>query len=372
MSARSAIIGVGGSAIERHSDRGIAAIAVDAARAAIGDAGLALDDIDGYVGAPTATNAGGLRTDGADQVSMRLLAGSLGLSRLTWGIDIADGFAPGMVAAASHAIVAGQATTVLGVRALYHLPGRAYAAVRAPRAYGAAQWTAPYGFTTAGARFAARARAYMERTGATREDLYAIVALARDNGSRNPLSVWQGRPLSREEYLSARLVSDPLCLFDCDMPVCGAAAFVITSAETAARGGRPAAYVRGFADTTQRPSSVFEHSGIARDHVDVAQVYDGFSAMIWDNLEAFGFCEPDTAWKRVSEGYCAPSGELPVNTFGGALGEGRLHGMGHLREGVLQVTGRAGRRQISGARNCLVQVGTFDASTSLLLSDAPY
>lgn len=372
MSAPSALIGVGGSAIERHSERGIVAFAVDAAQAAITDAGLSLDDIDGYVGAPTATNAGGLRTDGADQVSMKLLASSLGLTGLTWGIDIADGFASNMAAAATHAIVAGQATTVLGVRALYHLPGRPYAAVRAPRAYGAAQWTAPYGFTTAGARFAARARAYMERTGATREDLYAIAALARDNGSRNPRSVWRGRQLSREEYLSARLISDPLCLFDCDMPVCGAAAFVITSAGTAARRDRPSAYLRGFTDATQPPSSIFARSGIARDQIDVAQLYDGFSPMIWDNLEAFGFCEPGTAWKRISEGYCAPSGELPVNTFGGALGEGRLHGMGHLREGILQVTGRAGQRQLSGARNCLVQIGTFDASTSLLLSDAPY
>lgn len=372
MSARSAIIGVGGSAIERHSERGIVAFAVDAARAAIDDAGLSLDDIDGYVGAPTATNAGGLRTDGADQISMKLLAGNLGLTGLTWGIDIADGFASDMAAAGTHAIAAGQATTVLGVRALYHLPGRAYAAVRAPRAYGAAQWTAPYGFTTAGARFAARARAYMEGTGATREDLYAIAALARDNGSRNPLSVWRGRPLSREDYLSARLISDPLCLFDCDLPVCGAAAFVITSAETAGRRDRPAAYVRGFANAHQAPSSVFDRAGVARDQVDVAQLYDGFSSMIWDNLEAFGFCEPGTAWKRVSEGYCAPSGDLPVNTFGGSLGEGRLHGMGHLREGVLQVTGRAGPRQIHGARTCLVQMGTFDASTSLLLSDRPY
>jgi acetyl-CoA acetyltransferase len=85
-----------------------------------------------------------------------------------------------------------------------------------------------------------------------------------------------------------------------------------------------------------------------------------------------GWCEPNTAWKFVRDGHCEPDGELPLNTFGGSLGEGRLHGIGHLREGILQVSGRAGPRQIAGAENCLVQVGPFDYSSLLVLSNDPH
>lgn len=371
MNTPAAIVGVGTSAIERRSDRGIVAFALDAARAAIADAGLDLDDIDGYVGAPTATNAGGLRADGADEVSMRLLAQSLGLDELRWGADLAGAFAPDMVASAAHALAAGAARRVLGVRALYHLPERDYAAVRTTHAYGGAQWTAPYGFTTAGARFAARARAYLEATGATREDLYAVPALARQNAARNPVAIWRERQLSCQEYLSARLIADPLGLHDCDMPVCGAAAFVMTAGDLATAGPQPPAYVRGWTGWRQPPSSIFGHSGLSRERIDVCQLYDGFSTMVWDTLEALEFCEPGTAWRWVRDGKSAPDGPLPINTFGGSLGEGRMHGMGHLREAVLQVTGRADARQVPGARSCLVQVGTFDFSSLLVLGADP-
>src|SRR3546814_12852516 len=88
-------------------------------------------------------------------------------------------------------------------------------------------------------------------------------------------------------------------------------------------------------------------SGLSPDYIDHCQLYDGFSSMVYEWLEAFGWCEPQQAWKYFRDGHAERDGKMPVNSFGGSLGEGRLHGMGHLREGYLQVAGRAGERQLA-------------------------
>jgi len=116
-----AFIGVGASAIERRSDRGITAFALDAALAAIADADLSPDDIDGYVGAPSATAAAALRVDGADEVWAQSFVEALGLRRLTWAADLHRGFATDMAVAGAHALHANACRYVLGVRALYNL-----------------------------------------------------------------------------------------------------------------------------------------------------------------------------------------------------------------------------------------------------------
>jgi acetyl-CoA acetyltransferase len=83
---------------------------------------------------------------------------------------------------------------------------------------------------------------------------------------------------------------------------------------------------------------------VARQDVQVAQVYDGFSPFVWYWLEALGFCGKGEAHSFTRDGRIQLGGSLPINTFGGNLGEGRLHGFGHVREGALQVMGRAGER----------------------------
>ncbi|HVV92595.1 MAG TPA: thiolase family protein [Hyphomicrobiales bacterium] len=368
--AKAAIVGVGCSAIERHSDRSIVAFALDAALAALADAGLTRDDVDGYVGAPKATHAAALHVDGADEVSMRLMSERLGLRGLRFAIDLSSAFPTEMVATATHALASGACDCLLGVRALHNVAGLRYGQVSKNVAAGEEQFTAPFGYNTGGARFATLLQRYFHEAGASRDDLYELVSLMRRNARRNPDAVWHGRGITREEYLDAPMISEPLCRLDCDMPVSGAVAFVMTRPERADGLRAPPVYVAGAA-TWQTADAIFENAGRSREDIDLCQLYDGFSFLPYVWLERLGWCEPRTAWKLFRDGTCEIGGRLPVNTFGGALGEGRLHGAGHLREAVLQLGGRAGERQVANAENCLVQVGPFDFSSLLVLSNSP-
>jgi acetyl-CoA acetyltransferase len=365
-----AIVGIGSSAIERRSKKSITALAVDAALAALADSGLSKDDIDGYVGAPLATNAGALHVDGADEISVRHMTRALGLTNLSYGVDLAKAFPTDMVVAAAHALQSKMCDAVLGVRALYNLTGVNYATKETEHAYGDDQFLTPFGYFAAGARFATRARRYLEASGADRRDLFAVVAHARRNAKNNPLAIWRDRDVTLEEYLDAPMVATPLCRLDCDMPVCGAGAFVMMRADRARTGPNRPVYLAG-ATAWQRPEEIFVRSRRSREDIDFCQLYDGFSTMLYEWLEGLGWCEPNTAWKFVRDGHCERDGRLPVNTFGGSLGEGRLHGMGHLREAVLQLSGRAKGRQLAKADNGLVQVGPFDQSSFVVLSVSP-
>ncbi|MCB1395314.1 MAG: hypothetical protein H6898_10880 [Rhodobacter sp.] len=360
------VAGFGSSTLERRSDRGIATFALDAALAALADAGIARDDVDGYVGAPFATNAGSPHAEGGDEISLKTVASLMGL-RLTWGVDLFRRYPTDMVTSAAQALTAGTCRFVLGLRALYVAPGLDYATSQTGQVFGADQFTKPYGYTTAGARFAARAWAYMARHGATRDDLFAIVDLSRRNAALNPQAVWRDKPLTREAYFAGRMIAEPHGLFDCDLPVCGAQAFVMCRAEDLP-GSAQAARVTGFSGFA-RPEALWTMSNRSPADLTTAQLYDGFSTMVWEWLDAFGITEPGGAPGFLRDGHAEMGGRLPLNTFGGALGEGRLHGMGHLREAYLQTTGRAGARQQKDGP-ALVQVGPFDDSSFVLLE--PY
>lgn len=371
MTGRSAaaFVGAGYSAIDRASGRGILSYALDAAIDAMTAAGIGRDEIDGYVGIGTSPNPDAVHVDGADEVSAYLMADALGLGPLSWAADV-SGFVITMAATAAQAIASGECRCVLGVRAFYHQKGAQAAPDPEPLARGRAQYTLPFGAGPGGTRFATRARRYLELSGARREDLWHVVRAAREHASNNPVAYFRDTPLSLDDYLAAPATVDPLCLFDCDMPVCGAGAFVMVSAQRARERGQPAAYLRGWANWTNA-DSILQRSGVSRGDIQVCQLYDGYSPMAYEWLERLGWCEEYTAWKFVADGHTGPGGSLPVNTFGGALGEGRLHGMGHLREGIVQVMGTAGTRQVDGVRNCLVQVGPFDLSALAVLSTQP-
>jgi acetyl-CoA acetyltransferase len=362
-----AFVGVGASPIERRSERGILAFALDAALDALRDAGLSRDDIDGYVGAPLATNAGALHVDGADEISARRLVDALGITRLAYGIDLSKAFPTDMVIAAAQTLLSGACRFVLCVRALYNPSGISYSTGKTEQAFGEDQFRTPFGYSAGGARFATRARRYLERAGASRRDLYEVVALARRNAQLNPRAIWRDRPVSLEEYLDAPMVSEPLGRLDCDMPVCGAGAVIMTLAKHLPVGCKDPAYLAGWAGW-QRPHEIFERSRRKREDIDLCQLYDGFSSMITEWLEGLGWCEPHRGLHFIKDGHAERDGRLPINTFGGSLGEGRLHGMGHLQEAILQVGGRAGARQVARADNCLVQVGPFDSSSFLIVS----
>jgi acetyl-CoA acetyltransferase len=191
-------------------------------------------------------------------------------------------------------------------------------------------------------------------------------------------------PLSLADYLSARMISDPLSLYDCDVHCDGATAVVLSAADYAADAPRPPVRVEAFGLAPPARSQYAQHVDLqpglraARQlwsrtdlrpaDVDVAALYDGFSilTMLW--LEALGFCPPGQSGAFVEGGArIGLDGELPLNTQGGQLSGGRLHGLGFVHEACLQLRGQAGARQVSSAQVAVVAVGALPYVGCLLL-----
>jgi len=362
-----AIVGYAQSPIVKRFDRPLGAVTVEVARQAIADAGLDVADVDGFTTSTLLPAAGDhSAVDGVTSVSANWLAAHLGVDP-----GYATGFQgygqlPGAVALAVNALVSGAADHVLVHRALHNPPGRYHDSSRRD-APGSAQWTMPQGFFGPLAMIGLAANEYAQRFGTTRESLGAVVVEARKNGARLPWSYWHDRPLDLDEYLASPLIADPVCRFDCDRPVDGVAAFVLTTAERARDLPNRPVYIAGYANgqpTRHRlplhwplddiidvgattAGRLWERAGVGPGEVDLPQVYDGFSPFVWFWLEALGFCPTGTAHELVAGGGIDSDvpGALPALSGGGALGTGRLHGVPQMLECYLQLAGRAGDRQ---------------------------
>jgi acetyl-CoA acetyltransferase len=368
---RVAIVGCAQSPIVKSFGRPLGAVTVDVAREAVADAGLRVDQVDGFVASALVPTAGDHAiVDGVTMVTPNWLAAQLGVNP-----SYATGFQgygqlPGSVALAVNALVTGAADHIVVHRAL-HNPAGSYHSTGQLQARGQMQWTMPQGFFGPLPMIGMAANEYAQRYGATREDLGAIVVEARKNGSRVPWSVWHDKPLDMAGYLDAPLISDPVCRFDCDMPVDGVAAFVLTTAERAADLPNKPVYVAGYAsgaptrhrlplhwplddiyeigmETARR---LWERAGVGPADVDLPQLYDGFSPFVWFWLEVLGCCPVGEAHRFIADGGIDSdvAGALPALSGGGALGNGRMHGVPQMLECYLQLSGRAGERQRDGA-----------------------
>ena len=235
-----------------------------------------------------------------------------------------------------------------------------------PRFSGFLQWYLPFGAVSAVNWIALVAQRRMHEFGLTREQLAQIALNGRRNAALNPKAVYR-QPMSLDDYLAARMISTPLCLFDCDAPCDGSTALVVSRVEHAPDVPHPVCHVdavgtalRGrpswdqFDDMTtmaarDAAASMWERTDLRPADVDVAQLYDGFSilAMVW--LEALGFCGRGESGAFVEGGSAiARDGPLPLNTAGGQLSGGRLHGFGLIHEACLQLRGEGGDRQVPG------------------------
>jgi acetyl-CoA acetyltransferase len=385
-----AVVGVAYSEVKRHSERTIGQLAVSATDRALADAGLERADIDGISlypvpGGPTS----GATYDGVDYVSVEYLSQALGLENLTWSLAPANGTIAASLVGAVHALASGSCTHALVVRAM-HNPKGAFGRVTQPEVTGDAQFTAPWGFGHQVIRFSMPYSRYMARYGATREHLATFIARNRANAAENPDAVFFGQPLSVEDYLGTRMIAEPLSLVDCDMPVDGAGAIVLTTADRARDLRRPPAFVHGAATLGLPPRrslgltledmmtsarrlarSLWASASVSREDITHAHVYDGFSYFPYLWLEAFGFFPEGEAYVGLQDDTTSRTGKLPLNTSGGALGMGRLHGSPQVVEAVLQIQGRAGARQIANADVALVQVGgpTLHCGALVLTTD---
>lgn len=363
------ISGVGCSAIGRRLGRDPLLLTADAALAALADAGLTADDVDGvstYPGAVGSTP--GITGAGVDDV--RAL---LGLD-LRW--HTGGGELPGQLGSIVNAVLAvatGLATHVLCFRTVWESTAQATAGSRssvvARSSRESLQWGVPYGagYSTYGALAMQR---YMSETGATREQFAQLAVVSRANAAGNPDAVYR-EPMTVGDYLGARMISDPLCILDCDVPVDGAVAVVVSRAGSTAVDPGRAVRIEAMG-----PASGFEVSAamlwsrtdLTPADVDVALVYDGFTIYAVRWLEALGLTPPGETGPFVEGGErISLDGELPISTGGGQLSGGRLHGYGALLEACVQLRGLGGARQVPSAPGVAVVSSGAESFTSCLL-----
>jgi acetyl-CoA acetyltransferase len=365
-----AVVGYAQSQVRRHGTSTLGALTIETARAAIADAGLIVSHVDGFVTASMFPTAGAhAAVDGVSLVSANWLATHLGVNpRYAAGFQ-GFGQLPGSVAMAVNAVASGAADYLLVHRALHNPRGK-YHANPMTKAEGDQQWTVPQGYFGPLAMVAFPYTEYVERYGATREAMAALVVEARKNGARIPWSHWHGSPLSVEEYLAEPLLCDPICRLDCDIPVDGVACFVLTSAERARDLPHKPVYVAGYASGSparhrlplhwplddimevgqETARRLWESAGIGPTEVDLPQLYDGFSPFVYFWMESLSLCDNGEAHKMVLDGRIDSDrpDAVPVLSGGGALGNGRMHGVPQMLECYLQLSGRAGDRQRSG------------------------
>lgn len=365
-----AIVGFAQSPIVRHADAPLGAIAVETTLRAIADAGLTRDQVDGFTTGSLLPSSGAhASVDGVSIVTANWLAEHLGINpRFAAGFQ-GFGQVPGAVMLAVNALATGAADYVIVHRALHNPPRGRYHANPMTEARGAMQWTAPQGFFGPLAMIALPYNEYLQRYGASRDAMAAVLVEARANGARIPWSYWRDKPITAADYLDARVIADPIGVLDCDIPVDGVAAFVLTRADRARDLPNRPVYVAGYAQGTQSRPRLPMHwplddimdagfevarrlevsAGLSMRDVDVPQLYDGFSPFVYFWLESLGFCPVGEAHRFVQDGGIRTDGGLPILSGGGALGNGRMHGVPQMLECYLQLSGRAGDRQLASA-----------------------
>jgi acetyl-CoA acetyltransferase len=358
------IRGIGQSAVGRRLGRSGLDLTLEAALAAIDDAGLTVADIDGvatYPGGGQETSPG-FNGAGIPEVqdAMRL--------QLNWFAGGSEGAAQlSCIVNASLAVSGGLARNVLVYRTVTEATSQARGrgpAVSATTLGGPLEFVMPSGSISAVHWFGLIQQRYMSEYGLTREQLAQIPLNARRNAADNPKAIYRN-PLTMADYLSSRMISSPICLFDCDIPADGSTAFVISGVDSAADAPHEVARIHALGSALRdRPSwdqwpgptrgamhsagkHLWERADLTPDDVDVAEIYDGFSILTLLWLEALGFCGEGEAADFVGDGSrIARNGSLPMNTHGGQLSAGRLHGLGFVHEAVTQLRGDGGERQI--------------------------
>ncbi|MCU4185932.1 hypothetical protein K6U06_16295 [Acidiferrimicrobium sp. IK] len=379
MERATAIAGVGYTKLSKRSGRSVLDLATEACRAAIEDAGLGLSDVDGV---------GSFMVLG-DSVSSEAVATALALRQSRYVMDFQQGGqSPAWVVAnAAMAVSLGYAENVVVFRALN---GRSGIRVGSSAFLGGAgQYRYPIGYDTYMQYIAMWARRYLIETGRQPEEFGEIPIAQRWYGERNERAI-QRKPLDRAAYLASSKVVDPFRVPDCTSEVDGGCAVLVTTLDRArdlphrpARiasaayraGARPGLdigdhllyrdYTHNF--TSLLRDELYARAGIGPEDVEFAEIYDCFSSTVVFGLEGLGFCGRGEAVDFVASGATAIDGRLPVNTNGGLLAEGYLHGMNTIAEAVLQIQGRCGERQVPHNEVAVVTSGALVDGSAMVL-----
>lgn len=373
---RVAVAGVGYSSIGRRTGLSAQQLTVQCVKAALVDAGLRPSDVDGY-----ATLGGEALSD----------AKMLGMEPLDFFFT--GGMSPAYVHPAMMAVAAirsGMAHTVVTTRIMMQQPSgsqRLATSTTNPPVGGDQQFLAPFGGGIPTQWAGLLTQRYMDQYGAREEHFADHVVTQRYHASLNEDAIFRD-PITRDDYFASRYVAKPLRLLDCDYPVDSGSTVIYTTEERARDLRQKPVFVDSYALSAisdlnfeilhdmavTAPAhcarQLWSRTDLRPEDIDCAQLYDGFTFITFQWLEALGFCEPGGAGTFVSAGNTRLGGSLPTNTDGGACNVGRRHGANFCIEATRQLRGQCGDRQVSDAKAAVWSnaVGPF-AGAMILTTD---
>jgi acetyl-CoA acetyltransferase len=370
---KAVIVGIANTKFSKDSGVSELSLAAQAVKGAIDDAGLKPTDIDGFA---TFT------MDSNDEIEV---ARAVGCGDFTfWGRShYGGGAATGALHQAVMAVSTGMAECVAVYRALNGRSGHRFSDGVSGSIMTADAlhwgWYMPYGLLTPASWVAMFTQRWMHLTGVTRDALFEVAHATREYAVNNPNAAFYQRPFDREEYDNARMIADPLQLFDCCQESDGASCVIVTTPERARDLKQPGVAVRGVAQAAganqeQMTSfyreefaaipemeiaakNCYEMSGLTSDDIDAAVIYDAFSPIVLWQLEAWNFCGFGESGDFVLDGAMRPDGRLPTNTHGGQLSEAYIHGVNGIVEATKLVRGTSLNQPAKTVNHALVTSG---------------
>jgi acetyl-CoA acetyltransferase len=370
-----AFVGCGYTELTRKPTVGESELAVSACRQAANDAGLDPSEIDGinvqvhhY---PPPDSAG--------------IARGLGMKEIRWQED--GGLGVPSAARAAQALDARLCDAIVVCKIMNTIAPVSTPAISAESGgvAGPAQFEVPFGLGYTMQRTGLASRRWMNRYGITAEQIGWLCVTQREHAMLNPRAYFQ-TPLTIDDYLSSRWIADPVHLLDCDFPVNGAYAYVMTRGDQARCLAQPPVYLLSWAESLEPhrtahllpeeldegPSQylrpMYSDAKVGPDDLDVWMLYDGFSFFALQWMESLGLVPRGEAGHYVEGGKRIRfDGEHPVNTHGGQLSEGRLHAAGHILEAIQQLRGAAGPRQATKADHAVVTTASANTGAAAIL-----
>ncbi len=374
---RAAIVGIGQTPFAKRLEPSETELACMAIRDALEDAGISPAEVD-------ALSSFTWESSEENEVASNLGFGDIRFfSRIGYG----GGAGCATVLHMAMAIATGQASVGVVWRSRKRGSGARVWALAQERMADVFKSSRPYGLVRPADEVAVLTRRYMHDYGMTRDHLANVALACRKHANNNPAAQMYGKPLTRDQYLSARWIAEPLCLFDNCLETDGALACVLVSAERARDCKHRPVYVHAGSQgmTAPHPTmmnhfcdqpldgpswatarGLWRHSDIQPADIKVAQIYDAFTTLVPLSLEGYGFCKRGEGAAFTEGGALELGGRLPINTAGGGLSEAYVHGFNHINEGVRQMRGTS-VNQVPGADACLVTSGEAVPTSAIVL-----
>ncbi|MCH2170154.1 lipid-transfer protein [Myxococcota bacterium] len=371
-----AIVGIAESKFSKNLEASECQLASEVIIAALAEAGLKPSDVDGMASYT-------METTSEVDIAKNMGAGDI---NFFGQVGYGGGAGPGCVGLIAMAVATGQCEVGVAWRSRKRGSGQRPWAANDQVTVGAS-WTRPWGLLRPADEIGMLTRRYMHEYGATREHLCNVAMSVRKHANNNPNAIMYERKMTRDDYMNARWISEPLCLFDNCLETDGALACVVVSAERAKDCPQTPVYIHSVSqglppqhqtmtnywneDPLRGPAwccadGLYKTSDIKPEDIKVAQLYDAFSPLIILSLEGYGFCERGEGAAFTEDGGIEVGGRLPVNTSGGGLSEAYVHGFNLINENVRQMRGTS-CNQVEGADTCIVTAGEGVPTSAMIL-----